>query len=56
MGLDLITMALLIIDKVINFISFWHAGDEVRLFNLHVVQNFVDIHVGWLEIGSGLDE
>ena len=56
MSFNLITMSLLVVNKVVNFISFRHTRNEVGLFNLHIVENFVDVHVSRLKVRSSLDE
>ena len=56
MSLNLVTMTLLVINKVVDFICFWHSGNEVCLFDLHFVKNFVYVHVSRLEIRAGLDQ
>jgi hypothetical protein len=56
MSLDFVAMSLLVVDEVVDFISLRHAGNEVGLLHLHVVQNSVDVHISWLKVWSSLNK
>ena len=52
----LVSVSLLVVNKVINFISLRHSRYEVSLLDLHVVQNLINLHVSRLKVGSSLNQ
>jgi hypothetical protein len=42
--------------EVVDFVVLLATENEVGRFDLHVVQNLVDVHVGTLVIRTGLDQ
>lgn len=56
LSFNLVSVSLLVVNKVVNFISFWHSRNKVGLFNLHIIENPVDVHISRLKVRSSLDE
>lgn len=55
-GLHLVAPPLLVINEFVDFERLLDAGNLIGLFDLHLVENSVDVHVGGLEAWARLYE
>lgn len=55
-SLSVLTVLLLVVDKVIDFVVLLAAKDEVGCLYLHIVQDTVDVHESALVVGASLDQ
>lgn len=56
MGLGVLTVLLLVVDEVIDFVVLLATENEVGCLHLHIVQDTVDVHEGALVVRASLDQ
>jgi hypothetical protein len=55
-GFCVVTMLLLVVDKVVNFVVLLASKDKVSCLGLHVVEDTIDVHEGVLVVRSCLNQ